>query len=94
MSYLKSMGIGIPSIGVSVDGVMPMSLKNFMNTSMKRVKYQHSSLIPLSCVHILVPQVPRKNGGQELEALGRSWGGFTTKLNVAVSAEFAPYVSP
>ena len=56
---------------------------------MKRVKYQHFSLIPLSCVHILVPQVPRKKTAVErwrfLVVVG---GGFTTKLNVAVSAEF------
>ena len=91
MLYLKSRGIGIPSIGVSADGVMPRSLKNFINIFMKRVNYRQFSLIPLSCGHILVPLVPRKkNGGQEMEALGRSRGGFTTKLNVAVSAEFTP----
>ena len=32
----KFMGIGIASIGVSGDGVMPGSLKNFMNISMMR----------------------------------------------------------
>jgi len=40
---------------------------------------------------MLRQQVPRKkNGGQENEALGRSRGGFTTKLNAAVSADFLP----
>ena len=38
-----------------------------------------------------VQRVPRKkNGGQETEALGRSRGGFTTKLNAAVSVDFLP----
>ena len=32
----------------------------------------------------------KKNGGQDNEALGRSQGGFTTKLNAAVSADFLP----
>ena len=36
-------------------------------------------------------RVPRKkNGGQENEALGRSRGGFTTKLHAAVSDDFLP----
>ena len=33
---------------------------------------------------------PKKNGGQDSEALGRSHGGFTTKLNAAVSDTFLP----
>ncbi len=40
--------------------------------------------------HSCAAGAPKKNGGQEMEALGRSVGGFTTKLNVAVSAEFTP----
>ena len=32
----------------------------------------------------------RKNGGQETEALGRSRGGFTTKLHAAVREDFLP----
>lgn len=36
-------------------------------------------------------RVPRKkNGGQDNEALGRSRGGFTTKLHAAVSDDFLP----
>ena len=35
-----------------------------------------------------VPQ--KKNGGQQSEALGRSQGGFTTKLNAAVNDAFVP----
>ena len=33
---------------------------------------------------------PEKNGGQQSEALGRSRGGFTTKLNAAVNDAFLP----
>ncbi len=40
---------------------------------------------------MLLQPVPRKkNGGQETEALGRSRGGFTTKLHAAVSGDFLP----
>ena len=88
----KFMGIGIASIGVSGDGAMPGSLKNSMNISMMRVKSLRSSLIRRLCVHIPLLPVPRKkNGGQDSEALGRSFhGGFTTKLNAAVSDTFLP----
>ena len=50
-----------------------------------------SSLIQRSCEHIPPQRVPRKkNAGQETEALGRSRGGFTTKLHAAVSVDFLP----
>ena len=58
---------------------------------MRRVNSPPSSLIQRLCGHILRQRVPRKkNGGQNDEALGRSRGGFTTKLNAAVSADFLP----
>ena len=42
-------------------------------------------------MHILRQRVPRKkNGGQENEALGRSAGGFTTKLHAVVRDAFLP----
>ena len=70
---------------------MRVSLKNFMNIFMMRVKSLLSSLIQRSCVPILLQRVPRKkNGGQASEALGRSKGGFTTKLNAAVNDAFLP----
>ena len=70
---------------------MPGYLKNSMNISMMPVKSLRSSLIRRSCVHIRLQRVPRKkNGGQDSEALGRSHGGFTTKLNAAVSDAFLP----
>ena len=88
--FRKSVAIGIVSIAASVDGAMPVSLKNFMNISMMRVKSLRASLIRRSCGHIHLRQgSPKKNGGQvSTEALGGSHGGFTTKLNAAVSDRF------
>ena len=87
----KPMDTGIASIAASVDGAMSVSLKNFINISMRQVKSLRSLLIRRSCVPILPQWVLRKkNGGQETEALGRSHGGFTTKLNAAVSDTFLP----
>ena len=81
----------MPSIDVSADGAMPGSLKNSINISMRRVNSPHSSLIQQLSVHMLQQRVPRKkNGGQTSEALGRSKGGFTTKLNAAVNDAFLP----
>ena len=40
--------------------------------------------------HSCAAGAPKKNGGQDSEALGRSHGGFTTKLNAAVSETFLP----
>ena len=68
---------------------MRVFLKNSMNISMLPVKSLRSSLIRRLCGLILLqPVLRKKNGGQETEALGRSRGGFTTKLHAAVSAEF------
>lgn len=85
------MAIGILSIDVSADGVMPGSLKNSMNISMMPVKSLRSSLIQRLFGLIHLQRVPRKkNQGQAGEALGRSRGGFTTKLHAAVSDTFLP----
>lgn len=85
------MVIGILSIDVSADGVMPGSLKNSMNISMMPVKSLRSSLIQRSFGLIHLQRVHRKkNQGQGGEALGRSRGGFTTKLHAAVSDTFLP----
>ena len=85
------MGIGILFIDVLADGVMPGSLKNSMNISMMPVKSLRSSLIQRLFGHIHLQRVPlKKNDGQTDEALGRSHGGFTTKLHAAVSDTFLP----
>ena len=68
---------------------MRVFLKNFMNTSMLRVKSPHSSSIRRSSGHThRQPVLRKKNGGQIREALGRSHGGFSTKLHAAVSDAF------
>lgn len=85
------MGIGIRSIDVLADGVMPVFLKNFMNISMMPVKSLRSSWIQRLFGRIHLQRVPlKKNDGQSGEALGRSHGGFTTKLHAAVSDTFLP----
>ncbi len=85
------MVIGILSIDVSADGVMLGSLKNSMNISMMPVRSLRSSWIQRSFGRIHLQRVPRKkNEGQTGEALGRSHGGFTTKLHAAVSDTFLP----
>ena len=85
------MVIGILSIDVSADGVMLGSLKNSMNISMMLVRSLRSSLIQRSFGRIHLQRVPlKKNEGQAGEALGRSHGGFTTKLHAAVSDTFLP----
>ena len=81
----------MPSIDVSADGVMPGSSKNSINISTRRVNSRHSSWIQRLSVHMAsAAGAPKKNGGQQSEALGRSQGGFTTKLNAAVSDAFLP----
>ena len=80
----------MPSIDVSADGAMPGSLKNSINISMRRVHSRRCSLIQRLCGPILLQRVPQKKGGQQSEALGRSRGGFTTKLNAAVNDAFVP----
>ena len=92
MRCRKFMVIGILSIDVSADGVMLGSLKNSMNISMRfPVRSLRSSLIQRSFGRIHLQRVPlKKNEGQAGEALGRSHGGFTTKLHAAVSDTFLP----
>jgi transposase len=43
-------------------------------------------LIAVWCGPILVRPVRQKNGGQEVQALGRSRGGFSTKFHLVVDA--------
>ena len=91
MRCRKPMGIGTLSIDASGDGAMLASLKNSMNTSMMPVKSPHSLLIRRFYAHTRLQQgLRKKNGGQTTEALGRSHGGFTTKLHAAVSDTFLP----
>ena len=85
------MDIGIPSIAVSGDGVMRVFLKNFMNIFMMPVKSLRSLLTQRLSGHIHLRQVLRKKRrSKQSGSLGRSHGGFTTKLHAAVSDTFLP----
>ena len=92
MRCRKFMGIGILSIDVLADGAMLGSLKNSMNISMMPVRSLRSSLIQRSfgLIHLRRGSPRKKSDGQAGEALGRSRGGFTTKLHAAVSDTFLP----
>ena len=86
----KSAGIGTPSIVDSGDGAMWVSLKHSMNIFTMRVKSLGFSWIRRWCGQTLVQPVPRKKGGQDAACLGRSRGGFTTKLNLSLSDAWVP----
>ena len=86
----KSTGVGTPSIVDSGDGAMRVSLKHFMNIFTMRVNSRHSSWIQRSFGLTPVQQGPRKKGGQDGAALGRSRGGFTTKLHLSLSDDWTP----
>ena len=90
--FRKFMDIGIPSIAVSGDGVMRVFLKNFMNIFMMPVKSPRSLLTQRFSGHIHLRWVLRKKRrSKQSGSLGRSHGGFTTKLQVsAVSDTFLP----
>ena len=74
----------------SVDGAMRVFFKPSMNIFMMRAPSQVSSLIPRSCGHMPRQRGAPKKGGQEAEALGRTRGGFTTKLNLSLSDACIP----
>ena len=86
----KSMDIGIRFIAGSADGAMRVSLKHCMNIFTLLAKSLRSSLIPRWCAHTPAQPVLKKKGGQEAQALGRSRGGFTTKLNLSLSDAWIP----
>ena len=86
----KSMDIGTRSIAGSVDGAMRVFFRHCMNIFTMPVKSLRSSLIRRWCVRIPAQPVLKKKGGQEAQALGRSRGGFTTKLNLSLSDAWVP----
>ena len=61
-----------------------------MNIFMMRATSQVSSLIRRSCGHMPRQRGLKKKGGQEAQALGRTRGGFTTKLNLSLSDTCIP----
>ena len=88
--YRKFMAIGMRSTVDSVDGAMRVFFRHCMNIFTMPVKSLRSSLIRRWCVRIPAQPVLKKNGGQEAQALGRSRGGFTTKLNLSLSDAWVP----
>ena len=54
------------------------------------VRFQLFLLIAQWYVLILVQPVHQKKGGQEAQALGRTRGGFTSKINLSLSDEWVP----
>ena len=69
---------------------MRVSLKPSMNIFTRRVNSRQSSWIRQSLGRTLLPRVPRKKGGQAAASLGRSRGGFTTKLHLSLSETWVP----
>ena len=91
MRCRKPMGIGTLSIDASGDG-------GDAGVFEKLHEYFHdagevSALLVDSTIlraHSSAAGAPKKKRGQTTEALGRSHGGFTTKLHAAVSDTFLP----
>ena len=84
------MDIGTVSIADLADGAMRVFFKHCTNIFTMPEKFQLSSLIAQWCVRVRAPPEPEKKGGQEAEALGRSRGGFTTKLSLSLSDASVP----
>ena len=84
------MDIGTRSIADLVDGAMRVSLKHSMNISMRQANSRRSLWILQSCGPILRRRGPEKKGGQDAPALGRTRGGFTTKLHLSLSDDWVP----
>ena len=88
--YPQVMETGTLFINDLVAGVMPVSLNLYKRPSTQMLKYQQSLLIARCCVQTLVLRVPRKKGGQTEQALGRSCGGFTTKVHLSLTDTGVP----
>ena len=69
---------------------MRVSLKHSMNIFTMRVNSRHSWWIQRSFGLTPVQREPRKKGGQDGAALGRSRGGFTPKLHLSLSDDWIP----
>jgi transposase len=84
--FRKSRGTGIRSTNALRVGVRTRCGRICINISpMIRIWSKSCSTVAL-CERILAPQVLQKNGGQENQALGRSRGGFSTKIHACVDA--------
>ena len=82
--YRKSMVIGTRSIVALVDGA-----RHSMNIFMMRAT-SHILIDSNRAGTCLGSGGSKKKGGQEAQALGRTRGGFTTKLNLSLSDACVP----
>ena len=84
--YLTSTAIGTVSINDSQGGAIKISFNECTNTLPKTPIWSGSSLTPLSFIraHPCAGGALKTSGGQTSQALGRSRGGFSTKIHIAV----------
>ena len=75
---------GTASTNGSPDGVNAVYGSECISISPMTPTWRTSSLTARSSGLIIPPQAHPKNGGQASQALGRSRGGFTTKVHVSV----------
>ena len=96
---LSATGTGTASTNALPAGVIRAYGNECISILCKTLIWSTSSLIALWSVPTPAPQEPRKNGGQVSQALGRSRGGFSTKIHISVDAlgnplrGFAPKVN-
>ena len=84
--YLTIMAIGTPSTNGLAIGVTKGFSPRCTNTSPLTPIWSRLLLTVLFAGLTRVRLAPQKNGGTENQALGRSQGGFSTKIHVAVDA--------
>ena len=80
------MAIGTPSTSGLAIGATKGFSHRCTNTSPLTPIWSHSLLTLPSAGLIPAQRVPQKNGGTENQALGRSRGGFSTKIHLTVDA--------
>ena len=83
---LSATGTGTASTNALPAGVIRAYRNECISILCKTLIWSTSSLIALWSVPTPAPQEPRKNGGQVSQALGRSRGGFSTKIHISVDA--------
>ena len=84
--YLAIMAIGTPSTSGLAIGATKGFSPRCTNTSPLTPIWSRLLLTVLFAAPIHARLVPQKNGGTENQALGRSRGGFSTKIHVTVDA--------
>lgn len=80
----RSTASGTASTSASPAGVTPVSGKRCSSTLPRIPIWNISSSTARSSAPILAQLAPKKRGGQAEQALGRSRGGFSTKIHISV----------